>query len=127
MSHTIVVSDQLWDWAANRCNKSEGPATYLRDVLVAKALEDNHKSPSSYQERKFGRERDEEAPKKRGGNGIHDECYREMVKKWFETHSGEEPPFSTPIEAQLRTICRYCFNPIAIGEPIVMTTIDNWE
>jgi len=45
--HTITISDDIWEWARKRCRKQEGPATYLRNIIVREIVRGNdNKSPS---------------------------------------------------------------------------------
>lgn len=40
MSHTVVISDELWD-AVRRYSKDDGPATVIRNVVTKWVLEQN--------------------------------------------------------------------------------------
>jgi hypothetical protein len=114
--HTILVSDAIWQWARRRCSKQEGPATHLRNILIAAMAGDAPvREPLA-------------APKRVGqGKGLHVDCYHELLDDYRERNPGVEPPSVTPVEAAYVTICPRCRRTISPGDQIVVTRMAEWE
>jgi len=121
--HTVTVSDGIWEWARRRCSPSQGPATYLRNILIAVVAgeEPHHQSQSQPQPRPSDERRE-----RRGGKGVHAECYNAMVADFLASHPGEEPPDATPWDAERSTICPRCYRVIDPGDRIVITGMEDW-
>jgi hypothetical protein len=117
----------MWNWAARECAKNnEGPAFFLRNILIGAMARQNGFAPESQPARSPPRQPPEQLYGTKG-KGVHQECYKDMVKDWTERYPGHDTPFASPMpEARLLTVCPKCLNQVQPGEPIMITTMSNW-
>jgi hypothetical protein len=143
MPHQMVIPDEMWKLAEEKCIESgEGPASYLRNLLIGAIIRmggNNHTAQriadeDAAAEREF-RPRNAKQPEPRPpeqvygakGKGVHQKCYKEMVLDWREKYPGVDVPFASPMpEARLLTVCLKCYEHVRPGEPIMITTMSNW-
>lgn len=111
--HTVTISDDIWNWAAEQATR-DGPATYIRNIIVKEVLRQQAKHPSSDYYHDNGRV---------GGKGVHVACYERMV----DERGAADIPSATALEAKLMTVCPKCRKVINMGDPIVMTNMEEWK